>query len=419
MKQMKNPLFITAFSVFLFFMLACRDNRPVKETGKVAQKETWTCSMHPEIVRDQPGSCPICGMDLVKKVENAAIDSEIRLEELLQPADRFVVSSIPLAALTHMKVEPEIKALGTITYDTRLVNTISARVSGRIEKIYVHYRYQHVMKGERIMDIYSPELQTAQEELLFLIRNDPENISLIQAAKQKLLLLGMRDDELQKVIHSGKTSLTISVYSNYSGHLHESGNTMPGTANEPGRMNAAITEELPVKEGMYIQKGQVIFQIFSMDKCWVLLSIFPETQNLVKKGNGVHVIPEADPGKAFRAKIDLIEPVFRNNSKTVTARVYFENKDLELPVGSQVSATVFGDALEADWLPRSAVLSLGLGKVVFLKTTGGFKAHKIETGIVSRQFVQVLSGLNSSDSVAENAQYLMDSEGFIKTKDQP
>lgn len=405
--------------MFLFFIPACRDSRQVKETGKVAQKETWTCSMHPEIVRDQPGSCPICGMDLVKKVENAAIDSAVRLEELLQPADRFVVSSIPLTAIVPMKVEPEIKALGTINYDTRLVNTISARVSGRIEKIYVHYRYQHVMKGERIMDIYSPELQTAQEELLFLIRNDPGNVSLIQAAKQKLLLLGMRDEELQKVIHSGKPSLTVSVYSNYSGHLHESGNTMPGAANEPGKMNAAVTEELPVKEGMYIQKGQVIFQIFSMDKCWVLLSLFPETQNLIKKGNVVNVIPEADPGKAFRAKIDLIEPVFRNNSKTVTARVYFENKDLALPVGSQVSATVFGDALQAEWLPRNAVLSLGFGKVVFLKTPGGFKAHKIETGILSRQFVQVLSGLNPSDSVAENAQYLMDSEGFIKTKDQP
>jgi membrane fusion protein, copper/silver efflux system len=419
MKHMKNLFFITAFSIFLFFMAACRDNRQVTGTVKVTQKETWTCSMHPEIVLDQPGSCPICGMDLVKKVENAIIDSGIRLDELLQPADRFVVSSIPLAALTHMKVEPEIKALGTITYDTRLVNTISARVSGRIEKIYVHYRYQHVMKGERIMDIYSPELQTAQEELLFLIRNDPGNISLIQAAKQKLLLLGMRDEELQKVIHSGRPSLTISVYSSYSGHLHESGNTMPGSVNEPGRMNAAVTEELPVKEGMYIQKGQVIFQIFSMDKCWVLLSIFPETQNLVRKGNEVNVIPEADPGKAFRAKIDMIEPVFRNNSKTVTARVYFENRDLDLPVGSQVSATVFGDALEADWLPRNAVLSLGFGKVVFVKMPGGFKAHKIETGIFSRQFVQVLSGLNPTDSVAENAQYLMDSEGFIKTKDQP
>jgi Cu(I)/Ag(I) efflux system membrane fusion protein len=414
-----KKFFKIVLAAALIFSAACRNKTHTAEQTHATQKEVWTCSMHPEIIRDQPGNCPICGMELIKKVENATVIKGIRLDELLQPADQFVVSSIPLTALTYMKVEPEIKAWGTINYDTRLINTISARVSGRIEKMWVRYRYQHVTKGERLMDIYSPELLTAEQELLFLIQHDPDNISLINAAKQKLLYLGMNENQLQQVIHTQKLLLTISIYSNYSGHLHESGNTMPGPVDEPGKMNASITEELPVKEGMYIQKGQIIFQIFSMDKSWVLLSIFPETESLVKRGNQVRIIPEAAPEKEFRAKIDFIEPFFRNNNKTLTARVYFDNAALQLPVGSQVRATVYSDALDADWLPRSAVLSLGFGKVVFIRAAGGFKAHKIETGILNQNFVQVLSGLSQTDSVAANAQYLTDSEGFIKTNDQP
>ena len=147
--------------------------------------------MHPEIIRDHPGNCPICGMELVKKVDNAVAISDIQLDDLLQPTDRFVVSSIPVTILKTSDETIQIDALGTVAYDTRLVNTISARVSGRIEKLYVKYRYQHIMKGQKIMDIYSPELLTAEQELIFLLKNDPSNISLINAAKQKLLLLGV------------------------------------------------------------------------------------------------------------------------------------------------------------------------------------------------------------------------------------
>ena len=119
--------------------------------------------MHPEIIRDKPGTCPICGMDLIKKEENSTAIHDTQFNDLLQPTDRFVVSSIPVTRMTRKSEQVEVEAFGTVDYDTRLVNTISARVSGRIEKLYVKYRYQHVMKGERIMDIYSPELLTASK----------------------------------------------------------------------------------------------------------------------------------------------------------------------------------------------------------------------------------------------------------------
>jgi len=342
--------------------------------------------------------------------------TDIRLDDLLQPTDNFVVSSIPVTTLQNEKVSAEVKALGVVSYDTRRVNTISARVSGRIEKLYVHHRYQHIHKGARIMDIYSPELATGQQDLLFLLKNDPGNTAMIEAARQKLLLLGMSEGQLQEVIRTGRPSLTVAVYSNYSGHIHEAGNTMPDAGEPLLRTDVSATMgELPVKEGMYVEKGQTVFQLFNTDKSWVLLQLLPE-QAAVKVGDAVRVVPETAPDRDFRGSIDFIEPVFRKESKTLTARVYFDNSTLQIPIGSQVTATIFPGPVAGDWLPREAVLSLGMDQVVFVRADGGFKTHKIATGMMYRDRVQILSGLTATDSVASNAQYLMDSESFIRIK---
>lgn len=380
-------------------------------------KVEYTCPMHPELIKDKPGACPICGMDLVKKETDSKEVGDIELEALLKPTNEFVVSSIPVTTIEQRGEQIEIEALGNIAYDTRQVGSISARVTGRIEKLYVRYRYQKISKGQKIFDIYSPELLTAQQNLLFLIKNDAANTTFIEAAKERLLLLGMSSQQLKQVIQAVKPSLTITVYSNYSGHIHEATNG-GGMNTTSGNMRdiSLITEELSLKEGMYVQKGQSVFSVFNPDKAWAILNIFGENQSLVKTGNTVRVVPETAPAKDFRATIDFIEPFYRKESKTLTARVYFNNGVLKIPIGSQVKATIFGNTKEAYWLPKEAVLSLGMDKVVFNKTNGGFKAIKINTGIIHGKHIQVLSGLTSKDSVAANAQFLMDSESFIKVK---
>jgi Cu(I)/Ag(I) efflux system membrane fusion protein len=375
----------------------------------------YSCPMHPEIVKNEPGSCPVCGMELVKKETDGKKSGNIELEALLQPTNEFVLSSIPVTAIEKREEQIEIEALGNIAYDTRMAGSISSRVSGRIEKLYVRYRYQKIHKGQRVLDIYSPEMMTAQQNLLFLLKNDAANTTMIQAAKDKLLLLGMSSTQLNEVIKTGSPSFTIAVYSNYDGHIHEAAN---GAAmnSEPGKMRdiSLITEELSLKEGMYVQKGQAIFTVYNPDRAWALLNIYGENQALVKTGNIVRVVPETAPGKDFRAKIDFIEPFYRKDNKTLTARVYFDNRELKIPIGSQVRATIFGNTKEAFWLPKNAVLSLGLDRVVFLKAGTGFRAHKVNTGIIHKDHIQVLNGLSASDSVAVNAQYLMDSESFIR-----
>jgi len=396
----------------------CKNNKD-PHAGYKAEvvQEVYTCPMHPEIIRDKPGNCPICGMTLVKKETEGKKSAETGLEELLKPTNEFVVSSIPLTIMQKREEKIEIEALGNIAYDTRRSGSISSRISGRIERLYVRYRYQKISKGQKIFDIYSPELMTAQQNLLFLLKNDAANTVFIKAAKEKLLLLGMSEQQLEQVIRSGEPLLAISVYSNYNGHIHESSND--GNMNrQPGAMKdvSLITEELSLKEGMYIQKGQSVFTVYDPSQAWAVLNIYGESQGLVKTGNTVNIIPETTPDKNFNASIDFIEPFYRKESKTLTARVYFNNSAMKIPVGSQVKATVFGNTKEAYWLPKDAVVSLGLDKVVFEKVTNGFKAHKISTGIIHKDHIQVLSGISGKDSVAANAQYLMDSESFIKVK---
>jgi Cu(I)/Ag(I) efflux system membrane fusion protein len=390
------------------------------DSGRAAAtpaKEVWTCPMHPEVVKDKPGTCPICGMDLVKKETAAPKVRGIGLEDLLRPADGFVMSSVAVTSISRETVRPELAVLGTVGYDTRLQHTIAARVSGRIERLYVRYRYQHVHEGQRIMDLYSPELATGEQEYLYLLKNDPGNTAMIAAAHQRLVLLGVSEGQLSEAAGTGKASATLGVISPYTGHIHEAGNAMPG-----GSLNVApgggMTEELPVKEGMYVEKGQPVFQVFNMDRSWVLLSLFPGQGALVRKGDPVSVVPETAPDKAFTGRVDLVEPLYREGDRSLTVRVYFDNSSRMIPIGSAVKATIRPAPVAGSWLPKAAVLSLGLDRVVFLQVDGGFRTHKVVTGLSEGDRIQVLSGLSEADAVAANAQFLMDSEDFVKVSSQ-
>ncbi len=393
---------------------SCKNGKDKIDTHEANDsKQLYTCSMHPQIIRDKPGKCPICGMELIKKVDDAKKIGDIQLEDLLNPANEFVISAVPVTTMKQSDEAITIEATGNIQNDSREFATISAKATGRIEKLYVRYRYQMIMPGDKIMDIYSPEIATAQQNLLFLIKNDAANTTLIEAAKQRLLLMGMSNGQLQQLIRTQKATLTISVYSNTMGHVHEAGQE---TMEANGQMQTASTETVPltIKEGMYVQLGQKIFSLTNPAKAWAVLNIFSENENLVKVGSAVKIIPQVAPQKAFSAHINFVEPFYRQGSKTVTARVYFDNSALQLPIGSQLRATISGNIINADWLPQETVLSLGLNQIVFVKSDGGFRAKKIQTGIKQNNMVQVTNGLTITDTIASNAQYLFDSESFIK-----
>jgi Cu(I)/Ag(I) efflux system membrane fusion protein len=416
--QTPNYFLLIVICLLPIVFSACKETEKDQHEEKTAAKETYTCPMHPQIIKDKPDSCPVCGMDLVKKTAAGEKVEDITLNDLLRPSNQYVLSGIPTVHIQERDEPVEITAYGFITYDTRQAGTVSTNVAGRIEKLYVKFRYQKVSKGQKIMDLYSPELLTAQQNLLFLLQHDAGNQPLISAARQKLLLLGMSNQQLDQVIKNGKPAFTVSIYSGYSGHIHESSaaEAMQQQTQTGMKDVSLITEELPLKEGMYVTKGQNLFVIYNPTKAWAVLNIFSGQAGMVKVGDKVRISPETAPDKDFRAAFSFMEPFYRPDSKTATARVYFNNPNMGIPIGSQVKAVIFAGARSARWLPEESVLTLGLDKVVFIKKDDAFVAHKIEAGIVNNHLIQVLNGLTEKDEVAANAQYLVDSESFIKVK---
>lgn len=408
------------YIVFLFALhvvigtASCNNKEKTDHTAHDQEKDVYTCPMHPEIIRNAPGSCPICGMDLVKKETGSEAIKDVQLEALLKPVDGFVISTVQVTSVEQRDEDIELDVVGTVAYDTRQAGAISSRVNGRIEKLYVRYKYQPVQKGQRIMDIYSPELMTAQQNLLFLLRNDPNNISLIDAAKDRLRLMGMSAGQVATVVRTGAAIYSVPVFSNYSGFVTDINTVTNGASADNMQQAPTTNQELAIKEGMYVQNGQAVFTVYNQSKAWILLDIYPEQQTLVQVGNPVRIVPETAPSENFRATVDYIEPVFRTGKKTVAARVYFNNATRRLPIGSRVTANIFAKPKAAWWLPKEAILSLGREKVVFKKEATGFRAIKITTGIEVNRQVQILTGLQKQDSVAVNAQYLVDNEAFIK-----
>lgn len=369
----------------------------------------YTCPMHPQVHSDKPGVCPICGMDL-ERVKTDDEPLSLSLEMLLQPANHAVVANVPMVHMAQREEDLELEVLGNVEYNTNYSQRISSRVSGRITKIYVRYRYQPVRPGQPIMEVYSQDLVAAQNNYLFLLKNDRANLTLIQSARQRLLLLGMSEAQLNEIANSGKARYSITVFSNGAGIIDE---------NKSGEVPySADVLPLQLKEGMYVEKGQPLFYILNPAKSRIVLQIYPSLQTMLKPGNKVRIQPESNPAEDFRAAISEIVPYYQPQSKTMIARIPFDNSSRKLPIGSTVKAIVFTGSKNADWLPEEAVTSLGLEKVVFVREQDGFIARKVKTGLVSRHLIQILDGLKPNEAVAANAGYLMDSESFIMTKNE-
>jgi Cu(I)/Ag(I) efflux system membrane fusion protein len=381
----------------------------VRKSNAEVQK-IYTCPMHPEIIRDKPGKCPICGMDLVEKKSQGASITDTSLQFLLKTTNKYVVSQIKTVTLEQKELSVEFSATGRITYDTRQVSTVSARVEGRIEKLYIKFRFQPIRKGEKLMDIYSKELVTEQENYIFLLNNDAENKAIISAAESKLSLLGLTKGQIQSLKQFKKVFTTISVYSPANGHLHDIQEVKDG-----GEMLMAPTqnEEPSIHEGMYVQKGQTVFNIYNTDRVWAVLDVYTERQNTLKIGQPIKLFVDGTDD-TITAKIDFIEPEISRGKKSVSARVYLDNSNGNLKVGSIVKGTFGSEKKNGLFLPAKSVLGLGINNVVFVMNGKLFETRKVELGIRTDGWVEIISGLDKKELVAENAQLLIDSEAFVK-----
>jgi Cu(I)/Ag(I) efflux system membrane fusion protein len=218
-----------------------------------------------------------------------------------------------------------------------------------------------VKKGELLMEIYSPEMVTEQRNLIFLLSDSLPDRQLISASRRKLLLLGMNEKQVDEVVKTKQAIYSLPVYSPYEGHIHEA-TAMPGAANE-FEMNASNMSELALKEGMYIEKGQTLFNILDPHMVWVLLKIYADDAGKIKLHQPVELMVEGTENK-WHGQIDFIEPIFQPDSKTLSARVYLGNEHHTLRVGMYVRATVETDSVPGIWIPKKAMLDLGKREIV-------------------------------------------------------
>lgn len=415
MKSIKIITISLLLSTLLFAACSDRKKEPAQEQGKTAVK--YTCPMHPQIVEGHPGNCPVCGMALVKKSGQASEGSGISLNTVLQPVNSTVLSAVNAITPEQKEIPTVISAQGYLDFDTRTFNNIAARFSGRIEKLYIKYTFQEIHSGQRIFDIYSPNMVTAQQDLIYLTKNSAQETGLIDAARQKLLLLGMTDEQLNQVVKTGKTFYSLPVYSTYEGHVHDMPHSQMAGAG-PVQAPSDFARNLPLsfKEGMYVEKGQNLFNVVNPHKLWAILKIDPSAISGLKLNQPVTIELPDLPGKAIKGKVNFIEPTLQEGDKTTSIRVYLDNMDHELKVNSIIKATIQTGSTNGLWIPRSALVDLGQTKIVWLKNGASFHAHEVSSGVTEGNEIQITRGLSVTDSLASNAQYLTDSESFIKTQ---
>ena len=402
---------IFIIGIAIYFFAKKSDNHSEMEH----QNEVYTCSMHPEIIRDEPGNCPICGMTLVKKVtDNNSIDDS-SIDNLIKPTDNFIVGKYQTTTAIDTTISSEINLPGIVAYDPNSSVNIAARMNGRIERMYVNYKYQKVNKGQKLFDLYSPELLTEQQNFIYMVSNDVENPSIIDASRQKLLLYGMTQNQINALSNSKKVNPQITIYSPDSGIIDGTG-TMVNTTNPVMQSASNNTATLDVKEGSYIKKGEVIFKLLNTDKVWGIFNVIQGYNSLIKANQSIRITSELDKDEFMDAKINFVETQLNPADKTNRIRVYLNNNKLKLPVGLRLQGVVKTNAIKGIWIQKQSMVSIGNKKIVFLKMENGFKASSIKTGIEMDDFIQIIEGISIKDTIAKNAQYLIDSESFIKTE---
>jgi Cu(I)/Ag(I) efflux system membrane fusion protein len=368
----------------------------------------YTCPMHPFILKDKPGACPLCGMNLVplKKQEGAKPEEkEMKmLAEVSLSPTQMVMANVATVKVDRKRLAKEINAVGIVQYDQSRQAKVTAWVAGRIDRLFVDKVGDYVSTRRPVAEIYSPDLvATEQEYLLALksrdrLKNSPiSSISqsgegLVASARQRLKLWGVKDYQIEALEKSGKPDIRVPIYTPLSG----------------------IVIEKLVLQGQYVKEGDPLFNIADLSSVWTELEVYENDFPFIKIGQRVEIISQSYPGKTFNGRVSYIYPFLDPKTRTVKVRVEIPNPGLRLKPDMFVNASVkipLGNVLAG---PVTAVLDTGQRKVVWMETKPGmFVPRDVQTGARVGDDVQILSGLLRGDKIAATGGYLIDSEAQL------
>ncbi len=384
--------FIMITTAFLFFA-SCKNKKDTpKDPGSY-----YTCSMDPQVVENKPGKCPICKMELtpVKKKIGENKD-EIELSE-----QQIQLGNIQTDTIGNGTIGDQLVLTATLNFDQMKSSSVSSRVMGRVEKLYYKNLGDFVKKGSPLYDLYSEELNNAKQEYLLVL--DKKKVfatetvidfdQLLQSAKNKLLLWGMSEAQVQELEKTRKATPTTTFYSTAAGYI----------------------TVLDIREGDYVMEGGTIVKLADLSSLWAEAQVYTSQLAAIDKSSIVIVqLPDFD-GKEIKGRIEFVNPEINPDTRINLIRVSIPNPGNQLKPGMPAYVLLKSPQRKTLTLPIDAVIRDGKGATVWIQTRDKtFKSVMVQTGLESDDRIEIKSGLKIGDIVVVRGAYLLNSEYIFK-----
>ncbi len=397
-----SPVLILSLGIFVGWLLFHPSEVKVETTGSHSEESAttiWTCSMHPQIRMDEPGKCPICGMDLIPLVQDGAASADpdaIRMTE-----EAAMLANVQTTVVSRQKPVREIQMYGKVQADEQKLQNQVSHLSGRIEKLHASFTGEAITNGQPLATIYSPEIITAQQELLEAAKTKTIQPAIYEAAKEKLHQWKLTDGQIEAIGNSGTVKPTIEIVSNTTG---------------------VVIERL-VNEGDYVSRGTILYRIADLSKVWVLFDAYESDLQFLRKNDRLKFFLKAWPGTEFTGTIAFIDPVIDPTTRVAKVRVEADNRSGRLKPGMFATGIVQsalsgkGDELV---IPRSAVLWTGRRSVVYVKQPGSeepvFRMREITLGPGLEDSWVVKEGLSEGEEIVTNGTFSVDAAAQLEGK---
>ncbi len=362
----------------------------------------YTCGMHPNVQETEPGLCPICNMNLVRRnITSSPAPGQISIDPVT--VQNIGVQSVPVE---RKQLSRTIRAVGRIVYDETRIMGVTTKVSGWAEKLYVGFAGQQVTKGDPLIDIYSPDLVTTQEEYLQALRFTDyfegaaysevaqQSNDLLESTRKRLELWDITPEQIAHLKDTQQATKNMTLFSPISG----------------------IVRHRMITGGERIIPNTHLYEIADLSHVWMLAEIYEYELPWVKIGQQATMTLTYYPGKEFTGTISFIYPYLDAQTRTIRVRIEFDNPDMLLKPDMYVNVEIASQSEREDLIiPVSSVIISGERSVVILDLGGGkFEPREVVTGIESDDYYTVVEGLEGGERVVTSAQFLIDSESRLR-----